>query len=695
MGSQKITSAEYAQKMKDLINEVLELQNLEIVQRWFAGLGRNIAFGRDYSPSNMLMVYKQAPDAIWTEGPRSWNKIGCYWNAKTAIWIFSPFAFGVQCPKCAKRVLINKELVCSQCKTKLPDNQKPSPLGFKLIPVFDFSDVEVGPKGEKNPKVIQLRELQIKRLPTLDKFVTSDGAKFAKTAAALIRYIEEKGVVVKTKALNGSGGYCTPGLIVYDEALAMGENLGVLTHEWGHLCHHFGKDRHELSKQTRELEGEMFSALVLGGFGADIKPKAAYLLNWAGQSDKKTRETLFIKAFHRVYHEAVQTLKAVMQAVEPEINGLISQIQEASGPEPAEAKKKIVESTAQKSDEKIQIEIKRPGKLGSITADLESATKTLVADSGQFPGEAVKVQITLPKGGGVLCGAMLLDPVLLSGRYLQNGGAYAVPGATPLLLPYSKNYAEIKADQPQPKISIEEIDIQVNNFKRQVDSFAAANEILTALATKISRAIGPKAKCRAIFEDATLYECDIRLRKGLKGQIIQNHIKRKCSFLTGKKPEMVSDELYFKSLMNHCPEEVSVAEKILKHCNLRDTIEEPKKFIGAGLQMDLFGTLFGPNYQPPESDPDPDDDQTHLSECDYEAALQTGQSNPQPAIALPALFLGSIENQTFWSDTVEEASQLLGVPDEVVGDFFGDEVFATISIKEIYEKDGTPAELPF
>lgn len=685
MKHEKVSPAEYGQKMKDIVSGILELQDLGVIQNWFSGLGRGIAFGRAYSPSNILMVHHQVPNATWTDGPNCWNRLGCYWNAQTAIFIFAPAGFGVQCPDCKKATAIAKGLtICRICGKEIPTEKKPVPLGFRLIPVFDFADVEVGPKGEKNPKIIALRELQKKRLPKLEKFTTEEGAKLSKTAAALIRHIEGQGVAVKTKVLNRGAAYCSPGLLVYDEALSMGENLGAITHEWGHLCHHFGNDRYQLTKETEELEAEMFSALVLGAFGADIKAKAAYLLNWSKGADKQTREVLFIKAFHRIYHQAVDTIKAVNVAMDPKLSEILDRIQATENEaESASAPTKTVATEGKAAT----IEIKRPGKLGTVMADLESATKTLVADASKFPGEPVTIQIILPEGAGKLSGAMLLDPALLSGRYLKNMGACAVPGIIPLFLPLLPKMQEAQ------KHFVAEITIQVNEFTRVVDSYAAANKVLDSLTERVQKTIGPKVKCRVLFEDETLHECHIRLIRGRTGRL-EDRIRKGCEFLTGTKLEIVSEELYREAIKSHRAEEIATARWILEKCSLEDPPKEGEAFTGIGIQIGLFNTLFGPNYTlQPQSGKEVDTDGEVLSEKDYEDALHllSPTRKTKPPIPMPAFSIGSIDDHVFGVDAIEEASSFLAIPDEMMGIGNWEE---QVSI-EIYDTNGAPQELCF
>ena len=617
MKHKKMSVKEYQEKMKSIVSEVLDLQDEEGIQNWFTGISRVSVFGKKYSPSNLLLVFQQKSTALWTEGPKTWNKLHCFWNPKFRIDIFAPAAFGIKCDECRRTNFKAKNVTsCRHCGQPL-DQTKTIPMGFKLIPVFDIEDVEVKERGEKTKKIQTIRELQSKMREKVEQYATDRGdlsdMQLSAYAAALIRYIENQGVKVVGKPLNGSGARAYPGNIEYDESLTMGKNFGPLAHEWGHLCLHYGEDRKTLEKQQKELEAEMFSALILSGVGADIRFSAAYLLNWSKNANKEKREVLFIRAFHRVYHKAVDTLRCLLSETDPQLAELFSRMDEIEvegkarwqNKEAVSKEKTPIKAEAGKTDTGSPIEsvtVSRPGKLGrSTTPDLVGASKTLVADSAKYPGDKVKIEVQL-NTGNLVSGAMLLDPKFLTAQYLLGNASGAHPDwkakQPVLLLPAPEVKTDISTEKtPVEKVSVAEIDLRINDFKQTVYSFSDANSIIKQLAEKAPEGLteAPRVWFTLIFDDDVEYQGKFRLTSKLKDQkdILQVETRRHCDFLTGNMPQFLSKDVYESILSGHSENERSLAKTILNCYSLSDFNEASK-----GKQMDLFDTLFGPNYNP-------------------------------------------------------------------------------------------------
>ena len=713
----KMTSKEYGDRMKGIIREILDLQELDEIQNWFTGLSRAILFGRNYSPSNLLMVLDQKNSALWTEGAKAWNRVHCFWNPRSFIYVFAPTAFGLRCDNC-KRVNYQKKDLrnCKFCGEALGTNK--APLGFKLIPVFDIEDVDVTEKAEKTKKLQLIRRLQDKRRESVVQYRTDEGElspdRLSAYAAALIQHIERKNVRVTAKRLNGAGARCKPGEIEYDEALVMGDNLGVLTHEWGHLMYHYGPDRKTLEKDQKELEAEMFSALVLSGVGADIKSKAAYLLSWSRKADKETREAKFIKAFHRIYHEAADTLKDIVSIVDAEMAEIYEAVDELVEEEKTQKRGEKTDSIPEtvpvkkkEEDHHIQsVTVKRPGRLGTSTSTtLEGVSRTLARDSAKFPGKQVALTVNLA-GGAFLNGYMLLDPGLISGR-LNAGtlfpGAYPLPKTTPtLLLPapesdikthkgkkvVSNTAATEKESRPpkKEKTYLSEISLKIGEFRCAVDSFAEADGVLKQLALNRPSDINiPKVRYTLVFDDDFEYQGSFRLAKNSEGVSLKNEVSRRGEFLAGTRPGILSEEAYKETLSGVSDDEKQLAIDLLSEHHLDDYQEVPT-------QIKLFDAMFGDKYNPPA------EERLILSDFDFKCAF--GDKKPSRKKAPPILVDGDGVDDSILGIVSEDRVEITTIADACGVDVFESDCFTDPadgpeSLDDLYDGQGNPVELRF
>lgn len=416
MKIEKQTIAEYRETMIEIIREILDLQDEEVVKEWFSGISQLMLFGRKYSYSNLILVHNQRPHAVWTEGPKTWNKHKCYWKPGTQIGIYAPTNFARKCRSCgALNFKSGKQYppVCKKCKVELEPNDVP--MGFKVVPVFDFQDLDVKEEAEKFKKIQLIREMLAIRAKVVQKLGDEAGYRtreeMEKLAKAVIEYAEGLGFEVREMPPErmGTAGGSTDGKVLnWNSGLGMGRNSSVLVHELGHALHHFKGNQKD--RQEKELEAEIFSALVMSGVRADITKNAAYLLNWSLGADPEKRETMFLRAFHAVYEQAFMATRYLVGRLEEDLESLFRRIEALQAEEAKKwketaqspgARKKQPEKKPEDANTVKEFCVRRPGRLGIATApDLEGICRTILQDDKKQKVQGHTVTVTAVYGNG-------------------------------------------------------------------------------------------------------------------------------------------------------------------------------------------------------------------------------------------------------------------------------------------------------
>jgi hypothetical protein len=275
---------DYKEKMKETLQTILDLQHVHEIQNWFCGIANLMQFGRDYSPNNLLLVHAQKRHAIWTEGFYAWKTKykRLVQKGEKGILIFAPVPIKPNKDNSEDK----PEDQADHTDRKKTDNT--SLVLFKPVFVWDYSQT----KGNRAPMIESMLE---KRNATKKKIYATTGENLHRLSETMVNLIVEKGLELVYKDLGSAGGMARETTIYIDKALDIGDDLGVLIHEFSHIM--LGHTNSRRNESDIELEAELTVGLVKSGLGLDIQPQAAYLFSWSRDVNAKLREEKFIKAF--------------------------------------------------------------------------------------------------------------------------------------------------------------------------------------------------------------------------------------------------------------------------------------------------------------------------------------------------------------------------------------------------------------
>ena len=192
-----------------------------------------------YSWRNQFLIVLQRPDATRVAGYHKWIELKRFVKkGERGIGILAPIVF------------------------KDKDTGEEGIKGFTGVTVFDISQTD----GEPLP-VIEWQANEVN----------------AELQSKLIQFATSKGIKVSTDLTGAALG------VSYGGSINLQANAGtsVLIHELAHELGHRGADRHELTREQKELEAETIAFVVSQYFGLDTLTSAAnYLAVWHG--DRKS-----------------------------------------------------------------------------------------------------------------------------------------------------------------------------------------------------------------------------------------------------------------------------------------------------------------------------------------------------------------------------------------------------------------------
>lgn len=261
-----------------LIEAVADLATSEGWQRMLAVAARF----HDYSPSNILLIGMQRPDATRVAGFRTWKALGRYVNkGEHGIAILAPCVY-------------KSDQVASQAGAPAPDRETDPAAateadqgaqrllrGFKIVHVFDISQTD----GEPLPTVAPTH-LEGDAPQRLMEHLT------ALTAEA--GYQLERG---PCRGANGYTDFVTRVVRVIDTA-SPAQFVKTLAHELGHIRadheHRFTDYASSIScRGQAEIEAESIAYLVTARAGLDASAYSVpYLAGWSGGDVDLLRESM-------------------------------------------------------------------------------------------------------------------------------------------------------------------------------------------------------------------------------------------------------------------------------------------------------------------------------------------------------------------------------------------------------------------
>ncbi len=301
------------EKMKETLRTILALQSEHEIQTWFRGISNLMLFGRKYSANNLLLVHSQKREAIWTEGFTAWKMKYRRFVQKgeKGILIFAPVPV-------KSRKNSAEELPGERIEVNGDDREKPEFVLFKPVYVWDYSQT----RGNQVAKIETMLE---KRSAAKKGIYATTGENLGILSEAMVDLIVGKGLAIDYKDLGSAGGLARGKTIYIDQALDVGDDLGVLIHEYSHIM--LGHTEEERNESDIELEAELTVGLVKGGLGLDIKPQAAYLFTWSRDVNGKQKEEKFMNAFRASQPLANDILNHLNDAItgdEEELNSDIA-----------------------------------------------------------------------------------------------------------------------------------------------------------------------------------------------------------------------------------------------------------------------------------------------------------------------------------------------------------------------------------
>ena len=223
-----------------LVNE-LEAGHSERLKAYLAMMGRL----RAYSPTNVLLICMQCPQAAHVAGYRTWQRLGR------------------QVRRGAKAIRILAPIVRRARSEDKEDT--PRVVAFKAACVFDVSQTD----GEPLPEFARVNGDPGRHLERLKDLVAGRGI-----------------ALDYSDTIGGADGLSTCGRIVVKSGLEPAEEFSVLAHELAHVMIHHGGEAMPESRKVRETEAEAVAFVVCQAVGLDTNSAASdYIQLYQGDRD--------------------------------------------------------------------------------------------------------------------------------------------------------------------------------------------------------------------------------------------------------------------------------------------------------------------------------------------------------------------------------------------------------------------------
>jgi antirestriction protein ArdC len=241
----------------------------------------------DYSPSNILLIGAQRPDATRVAGIRTWNTLGRrVKKGEQGIAILAP---------CIYRARPGEEATTGQPSVSATPRARPEPSataaaddeptgqlrGFKVVHVFDVTQTDGEPLPDVEPKLLH-GEAPVRLWDHLAGLVAADGFRI------------ERG---PCHGANGCTDY-THRVVRVLEDLDPAQAAKTLAHELGHIRadHEHRFTDYATSSRCRgqaEVEAESIAYLVAARAGLDASAYSVpYLAGWSGGDIDMLRESM-------------------------------------------------------------------------------------------------------------------------------------------------------------------------------------------------------------------------------------------------------------------------------------------------------------------------------------------------------------------------------------------------------------------
>lgn len=221
---------------------------------WWKNILRLAGSFYRYSFNNLCLIYSQIEHPTFVAGAHAWNEKYGRLIAKgsKACWILAP-------------MIVKKE-------DKKTGQEKKALIGFRTVPVFDFSQtVPMGEDAFQDPNsYLKASGDATVLLAKLEAFVASKGWT--------LEYAE--------KIPGSARGFSAGKRIVVLAGLGPADRAKILAHEIGHELLHWvdGKLEADHSKSWKETEAESVAYAICQAFGVDSNSEL-YLNAWAATKE--------------------------------------------------------------------------------------------------------------------------------------------------------------------------------------------------------------------------------------------------------------------------------------------------------------------------------------------------------------------------------------------------------------------------
>ena len=276
------------QALGQLVTE-LEAGQSEQLKAYLAMMGRF----RAYSPTNILLICMQCPQASHVAGYRICQRLGR------------------QVRRGAKAIRILAPIV----RRALPEDKEDTErvIAFKAACVFDASHTE----GKPLPDLARAEGDPGDRLECLRRLIRARGID--------LRYPDR---------LGGAEGIAGHGEIVLKTGLPLAEEFAVMVHELAHVIIHHNDQVMPASKKVRETEAEAVAFVVCQAVGLDTNSAASdYIQLYQGD-----RETL-VASMGRIQKTAAEIIDGVLGEGQSKAPGSAGERMRAPEPLPAHVKR--------------------------------------------------------------------------------------------------------------------------------------------------------------------------------------------------------------------------------------------------------------------------------------------------------------------------------------------------------------------
>ncbi|WP_216699331.1 ArdC-like ssDNA-binding domain-containing protein [Actinotalea ferrariae] len=240
----------------------------------------------DYSPSNILLITAQRPDATRVAGIRTWNSLGRHVNrGERGIAILAPCIYRPSGDVLATGVLkpgAEGGHPPESPTGREPTNHSPRVLrGFKIVHVFDVSQTDGEPLPDVAPRLL-------------------DGDAPSSLMDHLTGLATDAGYRLEQGPCGTANGYTDYGarIVRISDDLSPAQAAKTLAHEVGHIRadheHRFTEYASSMAcRGQAEVEAESIAYLVTAQAGLDATDYSVpYLAGWSGGDVGLLREAM-------------------------------------------------------------------------------------------------------------------------------------------------------------------------------------------------------------------------------------------------------------------------------------------------------------------------------------------------------------------------------------------------------------------